>query len=104
MTDFTRKVDKARIQFFESIYDIADKVRSELVIPFCEKKNYKFRAGMGTWSFWDSGGQMVDDNSLPEKLEEVLNLVVTSEDYLGEFVIDYPEEEGENQGPAEVKE
>ena len=56
MRNVQRKLDELRDEMARDVDALAEKVRAELVIPFCDKHSLKFVAGMGTWLFFTADG------------------------------------------------
>lgn len=63
----------------------ASLVRRQIIIPYCDKNNYKFVSGMGGYSFYDKSSEPVDAS---EEVENVLSLD-TMHGSLGEWIEDY---------------
>jgi len=49
--DFKQKLKDAEEVFFESIRDIQDEIRTQLIAPFCDKYSMTFDSGMGGFCF-----------------------------------------------------
>lgn len=49
--DVKQILGDAQTQYENEVSRIAEKVREELVIPFCDRQRLKFDAGMGCYSF-----------------------------------------------------
>lgn len=70
----TRKLENKYIDDCNKILDYA---REKYIIPFCEKHQCKFLAGMGTWMFM--GGDIkhiweYEDSKLTKELSKILSM------------------------------
>jgi hypothetical protein len=61
----------------QEIDALAVKVRTEVILPYCEKHGYDFVAGMGTWLIGPVGGKPIESEDLPKWLVELLDMEVT---------------------------
>ncbi|MBD3262036.1 MAG: hypothetical protein GF334_10300 [Candidatus Altiarchaeales archaeon] len=61
-----KRLEEAEENYLDAIQGVADELRKRMVIPFCNKHNLKFTSGMGTFSFEDDQGRLVDPS--PEEL------------------------------------
>lgn len=70
---------------------VIDAIRTKYVIPFCDRKGWKFYAGMGTWSFYDSkGDSFYAQDQLPARLYAMLSEnSVTSQNDIGSLMAYY---------------
>ena len=97
--ELEEKVEKLRTTFHEEVANLAEDVREKVILPLCRKYKMKFLSGNGTYFFVTKEGVSLTGNErdLPgtqekklfERLEpifELLNIEVTREWALGEFV------------------
>lgn len=76
--DVKLQCDRIGATLDKSIDALCAKVRQENIIPFCDKRNVRFVAGMGGWSFTNTKGDSAagadwDEWALPKRLKEILN-------------------------------
>jgi hypothetical protein len=81
------------------VTELAERVRRDLVIPFCERYAVDFSAGMGSWSFHGTGkieGNYLSDSQrergmpkLPKRLANALQLQVYNGQELGSVIDSY---------------
>jgi len=55
--------------FVFDVNTIAERVRQEVIIPFCDKHNLKFISAMGDWSFSSRGDEGTDNDDWDQYLE-----------------------------------
>jgi hypothetical protein len=84
-----RSLDQAWNAYLAQIYDIAARARTENLLPYLEKTQRSFAAGMGTF--------VVDDTTeeqIPTRLLTLLNTGVPGLDRnsIGSLMNSYPEE------------
>lgn len=95
------------LQFLKENFDrqiqaLADQVRAEVIIPLCQKHNLQFTSGMGVY-FFSQGRKTFDysdrDSSSYKRLGlkkafDLLNLEVSYNRTLGDYMCDYPSDNG----------
>jgi hypothetical protein len=65
-------------------------IRTQHVIPYCDRENVSFRGGMGTWCFWTAKGDQIWNEDLPLTLYDILNTDLhTSRCNVGAMMEDY---------------
>jgi hypothetical protein len=66
-------------------------IRSKYVIPFCNRKGWRFTAGMGSWSFDDGkGNYRFERDEIPARIYAMLwENSVTSRNGIGALMADY---------------
>jgi len=110
--------------FITDLMEVAERVRQEVIIPFCGKHNLWFYSGMGSWYFerrddagigssdWDQylGEGFVEDPDDPdyaeiyrppedyEKIRELLSMVVHGKDELFEYMDCYEQRPAHAEG------
>ncbi len=56
-----------------SILGLANELRRDVIIPFCDKKNLKFMAGMGTWIFVNEDNVILAESDIPKRVLRLLD-------------------------------
>jgi hypothetical protein len=51
---------------------LCNMIRTDVLVPFCERKGWRFSAGMGSWSVIRPTGDYIDNESLPKVLRYML--------------------------------
>lgn len=50
---FRSEIDAATEEYVEKLEAIGEKIREEIIVPICKKRQFSFTAAMGTYFFWD---------------------------------------------------
>lgn len=100
--DALKSLEQAQKAYWDQVGAIADRVRTELVIPFCDRKGWRFVAGMGTWNFvkpkakghegvsiWDEPTDAEGRRRFGVRLWNALQADVISGQSLGSLIPDY---------------
>lgn len=64
----------AKKQYTKTMQALANQIRRENVIPYCNRTGSEFISGNGTWAFFDRTGKLVIN--LPKQLENLLQTEV----------------------------
>lgn len=56
MKQFKKRMQDIEKQADEQLTALAEQVRQEVIIPYCDKHKLYFQQGNGTWSFWTGYG------------------------------------------------
>lgn len=75
-----RQIDKALDNFWTIAEQALDGARAKYIIPYCNRKQWQFSAGMGSWCFYDSKGRYIDRDDaarvLPKRVYAALTAIV----------------------------
>jgi hypothetical protein len=97
---YQQRLDKLVQEFDRKVSDLAEEIRTEVIVPACKKWRMDFISGNGTFFFSKgdktySGGYGLTDSSFGPKFEkemvpifELLNTEVTHNQVLGYYVGD----------------
>lgn len=55
----------AQDKFQQEVQQLAEKIRTEIIVPVCQKYHLTFLSGMGTFFFTDTTGCIYSDECLP---------------------------------------
>ena len=79
--------------FFQIVSAIAESVRGDEVVPFCDRYALTFKAGMGVWQIFNADGISIREGSAYPgflRLEEILDTPVPGlEQDIGSLMSDY---------------
>lgn len=91
MTNKQAKIalDKCYDAYVAQVQAIAARVMLHTVAPYCDRKGYSFRSGMGTWVFFSPTKAVIDEDTIPKRIMDALNLEATRLDALGLFMTDH---------------
>lgn len=87
-----RELDKIRRHAEILEYRAIRAARLQYVVPLCERRNWHFSAGMGSWCFWSERGDHFgyDDDRIPKRVQAVLKAeVLNSSQDAGSLMQDY---------------
>lgn len=74
--------------YWSGVHKVVEDIRQNMVIPFCDKNNYYFIAGMGGWGFHKANGEIVE--KIPKRLEHALSITTMNpHNDLGSLMQDY---------------
>lgn len=90
------ELDRIRKDFIKKVESLAARVRKDQIIPLCKKHGLSFYSGMGTF-FFDKDGRTITPEYEPKQaakyelgpIFETLNLEVSKNHNLGDYVADY---------------
>lgn len=94
---FMKELQTAQDQFDQTISELGEEIRKQVIIPVCKRNKLEFISGMGRFFFTTNLGKDIGDASEAEgtRLERVLkpifdllNEEVSHNQYLGYFVSD----------------
>jgi hypothetical protein len=51
VSKYEARADRAETAYYAALDAIGADVWRELLIPFCERRGWRFRSGMGSWNF-----------------------------------------------------
>lgn len=93
-TAFEKQIDVIANRAALEIDRVIEDIRAKYVIPYCDKHNLHFVAGMGTWSFtkpmgYSVGGWNADE--LPKRLRDALTIEypLNKGQDIGSLMMDY---------------
>jgi ribosomal protein L37AE/L43A len=96
MKKLNKQVERIEDRLRDEIDKLAEQYRQSHVIPFCNRRNLKFIAGMGGWAFFDTKGEVFggffypDSTGLPKTLVAVLDTdVYMGQQCLGSLMQNY---------------
>jgi hypothetical protein len=75
--------------YYDCIYSIAERIRKECIIPFCDKKKLGFVSGMGGYNFRKSNGEIYPNENLPKTIKEILDKDIINGQVIGSMMEDY---------------
>jgi hypothetical protein len=89
--------EQVRKQAERALDELCEQLRAEFVVPYCDRRGYRFTAGLGSWSFDRPNGPPErrqiggwNDELLPKTLREVLRMdYFTDNNDLGSMMEDY---------------
>lgn len=85
--EILKRIKQADELYEVELRQIAEMIRNAYVIPYCEKHNCYFIAGMGGWSFYGTKDhEPIDDQRLPKRLNSML---CSEPDYCPYFVSNF---------------
>jgi phosphorylcholine metabolism protein LicD len=93
---YERRALEAEDAYCDAMYNLANDIRNEVIVPFCDKHGLSFRSGMGTWileghgkvyASWDEDVHRF----MPKKLYEALTIPwhLGARQDLGALIQDY---------------
>ena len=88
-THFQKTLDKAANKYDSEVTRLTHAAWLYYVIPFCDKKGWRFTAGMGGFSFNDKDGRYVEHDRLPKRLLAVLEGELLGRNNAGALMDDY---------------
>lgn len=87
-----RDLAAAQARFLADVEALAVEAH-RLLLPYFRSQGWRYVTGNATWLVQDARGEAVDDEQLPDWVQELLGLEVRSGDYLGFYVRDIEREE-----------
>jgi hypothetical protein len=94
MRSIKQQVAALHAAYDKDIQRICAEARTKYVIPYCDKHNLMFGAGMGSWCFHDEEGQQYGAENgwqepIPKRLLAILETELLYRNDLGSLIEDY---------------
>jgi hypothetical protein len=97
---YERILCKLQETFDKQVSDLAERIRTEVIVPMCQKHQLTFLSGMGRFFFSRDKENYSDEYDTPDELKfdlvPILNLLdqeVSHNQYLGYYVSDVKKED-----------
>ncbi len=84
------QIESAQARFSKDIEAIAVQASAK-IYPYLRKHRWTYIAGNGEWYIYDPSGVRIDDDDLPKWFKEMLWLEIGYGDYLGYYILPFPE-------------
>ena len=75
MKKYENAINAAVDQFDKQVLTpLMDKIRQEVVVPYCDRHLLRFSAGMGSWSFHTQAGVYLWEEDMPKRVVSSLEI------------------------------